>query len=80
MVEVEPAPANPVNHKKLPGSKWTAARPENKEKHFIVLDWELDENGNPTGRVEIEAVLTGRVRRIRWRELHDAATWKVGWR
>ena len=79
MVESERAAANPVNHNKLPGSKWTAVRPTNKEKHFIVHDWELDESGNRTGRVEIEAVLTGRVQRIHWRELSDPATWKVGW-
>lgn len=29
--------------------------------------------------VEIEAVHSGRVRRIPWRELRDTATWRQGW-
>ena len=62
---------NPVNHKKMPGSKWTATRPRHKEKHFIVLGWELDADGERTERVEIEAVYSGAVRRIHWRELAD---------
>jgi tryptophan-rich hypothetical protein len=70
---------NPVNRNKLPGSKWTAVRPERREKHFVVLGWALDADGRPTGDVEIEAVLTGRVRVIPWRELEDPATWRIGW-
>jgi len=70
---------NPVNVKKLPGSKWTATHPERKEKHFIVLGWERDENGNATQRVEIEAVYTGAVRRLEWRQLADMKRWLVGW-
>jgi tryptophan-rich hypothetical protein len=71
---------NPVNHNKLPGSKWTAARPVRREKHFIVLDWVRDENGVPTDEVEIEAVLTRCVRRVHWRDLADPEAWRIGWR
>ena len=39
---------NPVNHRKLPNSKWTAVHPVNREKHFLVLDWVRDEDGDPT--------------------------------
>jgi len=70
---------NPVNRKKLPASKWTAASPRKKEKHFIVLGWELDGDGEPTDRVEIEAVYTGNVRRVPWRELADRDLWLIGW-
>jgi tryptophan-rich hypothetical protein len=73
-------PRNPVNHKKLPGSKWTAVRPQRREKHFIVVDWLRDDDGRPTDRIEIEAVLTGRVRAMHWRELEDGELWRVGWR
>lgn len=71
---------NPVNLKKLPGSKWTATRPQKKEKHFLVLGWELDEEGNPTHRVELEAIFTGRVRLLGWRQLADRSNWLIGWR
>ena len=70
---------NPVNHKKLPGSKWTARRPVERQRHFIVLDWVRDEDGMPTDMIEIEAVLTGDVRTLHWRELVDPETWRIGW-
>ena len=71
---------NPVNLNKLPGSKWTAARPVRKEKHFIVLGWVLDADGQRTDEVEIEAVLTRCVRRVHWRGLADPEAWRIGWR
>ena len=49
---------NPVNQKKLPMSKWTAVSPVDREKHFLVVDWIRDDEGVPTDRLEIEAVLT----------------------
>ena len=50
---------NPVNRVKLPGSKWTAVRPEDREKHFMhVRNWVRDADGLPTDDVEIEAILT----------------------
>jgi tryptophan-rich hypothetical protein len=70
---------NPVNHKKLPNSKWTAVRPVDREKHFIVLDWVRDDDGAPTDHLFIEAVLTNRTRRIHWRELERPESWRVGW-
>lgn len=71
---------NPVNHRKLPNSKWTAVRPVNREKHFLVVDWVRDENGEPTDEVQIEAVLTNVIRSIHWRELEDGRKWHIGWR
>jgi tryptophan-rich hypothetical protein len=71
---------NPVNRSKLAKSKWTAVSPVDREKHFLVVDWVRDEDGRPTDEVEIEAVLTGAVRRIHWRELEDHARWHIGWR
>lgn len=70
---------NPVNRKKLPNSKWTAVHPIHREKHFIVLDWVRDDDGTPTDRLVIEALLTNRRRQIHWRELEDARSWRVGW-
>jgi tryptophan-rich hypothetical protein len=70
---------NPVNRKKIVGSKWTATRPVDRQKHFIVIDWVRDEDGNPTELIEIEAVLTRIVSVLHWRELGDPATWRIGW-
>lgn len=70
---------NPVNPAKLPGSKWTAVRPENREKHFVVRNWVRDADGRPTDEVEIEAILTRVVRVLRWRELEDWDRWRIGW-
>ena len=77
---MNPPTGNPVNRKKLPNSKWTAVRPVNREKHFIVLDWVRDDDGNPTDHLVIEAVLTNREREIHWRELEAVDSWRVGWR
>lgn len=65
--------------KKLLSSKWTAVRPLNREKHFMVLDWVRDEDGEPTDRLEVEAILTGRIRTLHWRELGDPEVWRIGW-
>lgn len=71
---------NPVNRKKIVGSKWTATRPVDRQKHFIVIDWVRDEDGTPTELIEIEAVLTRNVSVLHWRELGDPAIWRIGWR
>ena len=74
------APRNPVNRKKIVGSKWTATRPVDRQKHFIVIDWVRDEDGTPTELIEVEAVLTRKVCVLHWRELGDPAIWRIGWR
>lgn len=71
---------NRLHPKKLLLTKWTAVRPEGRQKHFIVTRViEPDAPDAPVEFVDIEAVLTGRTRRIAWRELRDAATWRQGW-
>ena len=71
---------NPVNFKKVVGSKWTAVQPIDREKHFLVVDWVRDLDGMPTDEVQLEAVLTHRVRTLHWRELEKTETWRIGWR
>lgn len=77
-----PAPPRPrLQAAKLLRSKWTAAVPLNKEKHFIVtalVDPEVA--GGVVDAVDMEAVLTGRRFTVRWRELTDTAQWLQGWR
>ena len=66
---------------KLLHSKWTAAFPVDKEKHFIVTALIAPEApGTEIDDITIEAVLTGRSFTLRWRELNDAGQWLQGWR
>lgn len=59
---------------KLPGSKWTASWPEQREKHFVVR------NLFTAGQVELQAVLTGRIHRVDIRDLRDREYWIPGWK
>lgn len=81
---IKPAPAQlrPLRAAdKLLRSKWTAAVPVNKEKHFIVTALIAPEApGTQVDVIMLEAVLTGRSVTLRWRELNDAAQWLQGWR
>jgi hypothetical protein len=101
---------NSLHPKKLLLTKWTAVRPVDRQKHFIVTKVFEPEvpagmietgrqgeqgqsivghQGNPRARknattpriewIEIEAVYSGRVRRIPWRELRDTVLWRQGW-
>lgn len=70
---------NRINPKKLLHSKWTAVAPVNQEKHFMITDVEVDEEGLVIG-CEIEAVLSKRQAQIDWRELKDDARWLQGWK
>lgn len=70
-----------VQAAKLLRSKWTAATPVNKEKHFIVTELiEPDVPGAPVDRIIIEAVISGRSFNLHWRELQDTSRWLQGWR
>jgi len=69
---------NSVNPKKLLNSKWTAVKPVNREKHFLVTEVEFDEDGRVVNCL-IEAVLTRRQSTIDWRSLRDGARWRSGW-
>lgn len=69
---------NRINPRKLLLSKWTAARPLNREKHFLVTELFRDEQGTVL-EVELQAVMSLRNQRIRWTHLQDAETWRMGW-
>jgi len=76
-----PAKALRLQVAKLLRSKWTAAQPVNKEKHFIVTA--LVEPALPDAPVEmvtIEAVMSRRSVSLHWRELTDQSRWLQGWR
>ena len=69
---------NKINPKKLLHSKWTAVKPVNKEKHFMITDMKFDEDGN-VSLCEIEAVMSKRAQKIDWRQLKDQNIWLQGW-
>lgn len=70
-----------LNPKKLLLSKWTAVNPVNKEKHFLVRSAVQPESAElPVEQFELEAVLSGRVQIIHWRDLQDEAQWLQGWK
>nr|WP_218170399.1 TIGR02450 family Trp-rich protein [Pseudomonas gingeri] len=70
---------NRINPRKLLLSKWTAARPQNREKHFLVTELFCDEIGTVL-ELELQAVLTRRNQRVAWQTLQDAANWRMGWK
>ena len=70
---------NKVNPKKLLNSKWTSVNPANKEKHFIVSEIELDEEGSVIS-CSIEAVISRRSIPLDWPDLKDDSHWIQGWK
>ena len=70
---------NQINSKKLFKSKWTAVKPINKEKHFLVTKVEFDEEGEVTLCV-LEAILSNRESEILWQDLKDGKQWLQGWK
>jgi tryptophan-rich hypothetical protein len=69
---------NQINPAKLLLSKWTAAIPKNKEKHFLVTDVIQDELGLIRTCV-VEAVLTNNKQEMPWQDLKDNTCWLAGW-
>ena len=70
-----------LNAKKLLLTKWTAAKPQNKEKHFIVIKLiEPDEPDAQIETIEIEATYSKRSFTLPWRELLDESQWLQGWK
>jgi tryptophan-rich hypothetical protein len=70
---------NRINPSKLLLSKWTAAQPQNREKHFLVTELFRDEEGTVL-EIELQAVLTNRSERVEWQVLKSSNTWLLGWK
>ncbi|KIY18486.1 MULTISPECIES: TIGR02450 family Trp-rich protein [Pseudomonas syringae group] len=70
---------NQINPRKLLLSKWTAATPLNREKHFLVTELFKDEEGTVL-EIALQAVLTQRSERLPWQVLQQADTWRMGWK
>ena len=70
-----------INAKKLLLTKWTAVKPQNKEKHFIVTKLiEPDTTDVQIELIEIEATYSKRSFALPWRDLTDETQWLQGWK
>lgn len=69
---------NRIHPKKLLNSKWTAQRPINKEKHFVVSRVEFDDEGLVI-ECELNAVMSNRFIQIEWSTLKNREVWLQGW-
>ena len=71
---------NLLRPNKLLLSKWTAAKPVSKEKHFLVSKVVAPAlEGGKVEWIDLEAVHSKSTRRIEWRELRDETQWRRGW-
>lgn len=70
---------NRLNPRKLLLSKWTAAAPKNREKHFLVTELFCDEEGTVL-EIELQAVMTKRSQKLAWQVLQNDQSWQMGWR
>ena len=70
---------NQINPRKLLHSKWTAVTPKNKQKHFMVVEVEYDDDGIIT-LCMLEAVINQRRTGIDWHDFKNSGHWKQGWK
>ncbi len=70
---------NRLSPEKLHLSKWTAATPVDREKHFIVTRVLRDEQDQVT-QCMLEAVHSKREELIDWQELRNSSNWIQGWK
>ena len=70
---------NKIAPKKLLNSKWTAVVPLNKEKHFVIIEVEYDDDGTVISCL-IEAIMSKRSTLIHWPDLKDTEQWIQGWK
>jgi tryptophan-rich hypothetical protein len=68
-----------VNPKKLLNSKWTATTPMHKEKHFLVITLEVDED-QTISKCVLQALMSKRDINIKWQDLKDPQKWVQGWK
>ena len=69
-----------INPKKLLNTKWTAAVPTNKEKHFMVTQIIMPNLATePIEMITLEAVHSKRNQLMPWQQLNDASIWLQGW-
>lgn len=70
---------NRINPEKLLLSKWTAVKPLQRRKHFIVTELVRDAEEVVVACL-IEAVIDKYVVELDWQQLRDQEHWKMGWK
>ena len=70
---------NRINPEKLLLSKWTALKPENKERHFIVTRL-LRSDDEKIIACELEVVINKNRYEIDWQLLKESSNWIMGWK
>ena len=70
---------NRIHAKKLLHSKWTAVKPVNKAKHFMITEVEFDEEGRVIHCL-MEAIRNQRSEAIDWQDLKNSERWLQGWK
>ena len=70
---------NHINPDKLLMTKWSAAKPVRKERHFIVTGLIRDSKGTIIA-CELEAVINNNLYQLDWHELEDTDRWITGWK
>ncbi len=74
---------NVIQPKKLLLTKWTAVQPIAKNKHFLVSKIVKPESSESPDMaiewIELEAVFSKSITRMRWQDLRDTTMWKQGW-
>lgn len=70
---------NKVSPKSLLHSKWTKMEVINKEKHFIIISIEFDDEQRVTECI-IQAVINKNEYVIEWQDLKNSDTWRIGWK
>jgi len=78
MMQLDTKIMNRINPDKLLLSKWTAAIPKQRERHFIVSKLIRGHNESIIA-CEIEAVISKNIYQIQWQELKDSNCWIMGW-
>ena len=69
-----------LHPKKLLLTKWTAVKPIDRQKHFLVTRVVLpDDPAAAFEWIEIDAVMTKVRQQGAWRSLRDETFWRQGW-
>jgi len=71
---------NQFNPKKLKLSKWTAVNPVNRQKHFIVVAIQVDEEQQNVISCTLEAVMTKNKTTVVLQDLKNSQAWLQGWK
>ena len=62
----------------LTGAKWTALKPQQREKHFVVHS-RIERAKGPIETVRLEAVRTKSLYTVSVTDLADVRYWRAGW-